>query len=228
MNIYDQLINSPWALIGHILFWPFFLSACWKAFFINDKHSHDQKITHIWPALCAGLILLWQLKASLSSGISIHLVGATLMTVLFGWQLAVIGLTAVLLSTTLIMDFNGVTSWQALGLNGIILILIPVFVSYHIVRLIFLHLPHNFFIYIFLSGFANAMLTLGILGLASTAILILTSQLDVNTLLHHYLPAYLLIIFPEAFTTGGILTLFVVYRPEWVLSFDDNLYLRKH
>jgi uncharacterized membrane protein len=125
------------------------------------------------------------------------------------------------------MDFNGLASWQAMGLNGIIMILIPVFVSYHIVRLIFLHLPHNFFIYIFLSGFANAMITLGIVGLASTAMLTLASQLDVNTLLHHYLPAYLLIIFPEAFTTGAILTLFVVYRPQWVLSFDDALYLKR-
>jgi len=227
MNIYDQLINSPWSLIGHLIYWPFFLYACWNIFIRKTKKNLSYKITQIWPALCAGLLLLWQMKASLSLGISIHLLGATLMTVLFGWQLAIIGLTVVLAGTTLIMGFNDLASWKTLGLNGIILILIPVFTSYHIVRFIFIHLPHNFFIYIFLSGFANAMITLGVVGVVSTAILILCSQLDVNTLLHHYLPAYILIIFPEAFTTGGILTLFVVYRPEWVLSFDDSLYLKR-
>ena len=230
MNIHDQLINSPWVLIGHLIFWPFFLYACWSAYlrYFGNNSGQEAQINHIWPVLCAFFLLLWQLKASLSIGVSIHLLGATLLTILFGWQLAVIGLTAVLLGTTLIMNFNQVESWQALGLNGIILILIPVFVSYHIVRLIFLRLPHNFFIYIFLSGFANAMVTLGIVGLSSTAILLLSPQLDANTLIHHYLPAYFLIIFPEAFTTGAILTVFVVYRPKWVLSFDDNLYLRKN
>jgi len=230
MNIHDQMINSPWLLIGHLIFWPFFLYACWSAYtrYLGNNSGQEDRVNQIWPILCAFFLLLWQLKASLAMGISIHLLGATLLTVLFGWQLAIIGLTAVLVSTTFIMDFNQIESWQALGLNGIILILIPVFVSYHIVRLIFLRLPHNFFIYIFLSGFANAMITLGIVGLSSTAILILSSQLDASTLIHHYLPAYFLIIFPEAFTTGAILTLFVVYRPEWVLSFDDNLYLRKN
>ena len=106
MNIHDQLINSPWLLIGHLFFWPVFLYACLKVPFENLSH----KVTQIWPAFCAGLLLLWQIKASLSLGVSIHLLGATLMTVLFGWQLAIIGLTVVLASTTLIMNFNGLVS----------------------------------------------------------------------------------------------------------------------
>ena len=226
MNINDQLINISWLLAGNLVFWPFFIFACWKAY-LQFPGKRVEPITRIWPALCAGILLLWQLKASLSVGISIHLLGTTLLTVLFGWPLAVIGLTVVLVATTLFMNLNGIEGWQALGLNGMIMILIPVFVSYRIVRLIFSRLPHNFFIYIFLSGFANALITLGIVGLASTAILILSSHLDATILIHHYLSAYFLIIFPEAFITGAVLTLFVVYRPDWVLSFDDNLYLKK-
>jgi uncharacterized membrane protein len=30
----------------------------------------------------------------------------------------------------------------------------------------------------------------------------------------------------EAFTTGAALTLMVVYRPDWVATFDDARYLR--
>ncbi len=223
MDILDHLITLPWLLIGHLFFWPILIFAGLTA----PWNKVSGRMKHIWPGLCAGLLIMWQLKAGLAQGISIHLLGATLMTVLFGRQLAIVGMSVVLVGTSLIMTFNGYDSWLALGLNGIISILLPVYISYQIVRLVFLYLPHNFFIYIFLSGFANAMFTTGVVGVTSTVILLMTSTMDSNFLLHNYLPAYLLIIFPEAFITGGVLTLFVVYKPQWVLSFDDDLYLKK-
>lgn len=220
MDVTDTLINPPWALVCQLIFWPVFLWACWS---LHGKKLDQQSLSKIWPALCVILFCLWQLKATLSLSISIHLLGATLLTVLFGWQLAVIGLTAVLIAASVISS----DSWSAFGINGINTILIPVLVSYHVVKLIFRYLPRHFFIYIFLSGFANAMISLGVVGLASTAMLSITSSLEAETLIHHYLPAYLLIVFPEAFITGAVLTLFVVYRPQWVRSFDDRLYLDK-
>ena len=41
----------------------------------------------------------------------------------------------------------------------------------------------------------------------------------------NYMPSGILILFPEAFATGGCMTLAVVYRPAWVVSFDDRRYL---
>ena len=38
-----------------------------------------------------------------------------------------------------------------------------------------------------------------------------------------YLPLFM---FPEAFVTGMLITIFVVYRPDWVATFDDERYLR--
>lgn len=220
MDIADALINSPWALVCQLIFWPVFVWACWS---LPREKLDQQSLSKIWPALCVILFFLWQLKATLSPSLSIHLLGATLLTVLFGWQLAVIGLTAVLTAVSVISS----ASWSAFGINGINAILIPVLVSYHLVKMVYRFLPRHFFIYIFLSGFANAMLSLGVVGLASTAILSFTTTLGTETLIHHYLPAYLLLVFPEAFITGGVLTLFVVYRPQWVRSFDDKLYLNK-
>jgi uncharacterized membrane protein len=34
-----------------------------------------------------------------------------------------------------------------------------------------------------------------------------------------------LLSWPEAFTTGLMLTLLVVYKPQWVSTFDDERYL---
>jgi uncharacterized membrane protein len=40
-----------------------------------------------------------------------------------------------------------------------------------------------------------------------------------------YLPYIPLIIFPEAVLNGMLMTVFVVIRPEWVRSFDDEFYI---
>jgi uncharacterized membrane protein len=39
------------------------------------------------------------------------------------------------------------------------------------------------------------------------------------------LPFYFLMDWAEAFATGMMVTLMVVYRPEWVATFDDARYL---
>jgi len=44
-------------------------------------------------------------------------------------------------------------------------------------------------------------------------------------LLEEYLPFYLLIAWAKAFATGMMMTLMVVYKPEWVATFDDARYL---
>ena len=40
-------------------------------------------------------------------------------------------------------------------------------------------------------------------------------------------PYYFMLGFPEAFTTGFNLTVLVIWRPQWVASFDDSFYLLK-
>jgi uncharacterized membrane protein len=32
--------------------------------------------------------------------------------------------------------------------------------------------------------------------------------------------------FPEAFVTGMLITIFVVYHPDWVKTFDDDRYIK--
>lgn len=224
MDVYDSLLTNHWIILGHIIYWPIVIFALIK----TPWRERSCDVKQIWPILSAALLLLWQLNAPLSVGISIHLLGATLMTVLFGWQLAIVGLTSVLLGTTLInTTFSNESSWLAIGLNGVTQVLVPTVCSYHIVKQVFLRLPHNFFIYIYLVGFANAMLSIAMVGLSSTLVLALASEIPLNILTSHYLSAYLLIIFPEAFITGALLTIVVVYRSQWALSFDDERYLKK-
>lgn len=226
MNFNGYLIEGYYLALGQLIFWPCVAIALWKAIQQNIA-VRSKKITYFFPILCFSILLAWQLEAALSIGVSIHLLGATLLTVLFGWSLAVVALTIVLISSVLIQGAHELAYWQAVGLNGLVMIVLPVLISDSVVRLVFAYLPRQFFVYIFLSGFANAMITLGAVGLVSTGVLLLGSSLNADALIDLYLPSYLLILFPEAFMTGMLLTMFVVYRPEWVFSFDDELYLKK-
>ena len=38
-----------------------------------------------------------------------------------------------------------------------------------------------------------------------------------------YIPLFM---FPEAFVTGMLISIFVVYRPNWVTTFDDERYIK--
>ena len=48
-----------------------------------------------------------------------------------------------------------------------------------------------------------------------------------HTVLHDDLAYALLLAFGEAFLTGMLITVFVVYRREWVVAFDDAHWLRR-
>ncbi|HET7773939.1 MAG TPA: hypothetical protein VFK82_08950, partial [Burkholderiaceae bacterium] len=48
-----------------------------------------------------------------------------------------------------------------------------------------------------------------------------------EALIEHALPYALLLAWGEALTVGMLITLFVIYKPQWMLSFDDRLYLRR-
>jgi uncharacterized membrane protein len=59
----------------------------------------------------------------------------------------------------------------------------------------------------------------------STAYALTTGVYSFDYLAENYLPFYFLMAWAEAFSTGMIITLLVVYRPEWVATFDDHRYL---
>jgi uncharacterized membrane protein len=56
-------------------------------------------------------------------------------------------------------------------------------------------------------------------------ILVDSAQMSDYQTYRNYLPASILLLFPAAFLTGGLLTLAVVYRPAWIASYQDRLYI---
>ena len=55
--------------------------------------------------------------------------------------------------------------------------------------------------------------------------LALSGAYSAEFLWSEYLPFFLLLGFSEAWISGAVITLMVVYRPDWVAAFDDRRYL---
>lgn len=172
-------------------------------------------------AACAAVFLLWQLKINLTHGLSIHLLGATALTLMFRWQVAVLSNALIVLGITLTSSAD----FQAFALNGLLTGVLPVAISYSIWRLNERYLPANYFVYIFIAAFLAAALSILAVGFASYQLLILLdNQLSIE-MLDEYLLSFVPIMYPEAFLTGAVISIFVIYKPEWIATFDDSRYL---
>ncbi len=175
---------------------------------------------NLWLGMIVALVLLWSLKASAQPGLSLHLLGANVFTLAFGPQLALLGLSIVLLCTS----FNDGGAWFAYAANALILIGASVAFSHCLFQFLVSRLPRQYFIYIFVNAFlCGGLVILGV-GCVSTFLLAAAGAYPLSYLLDVYLPYFLLLAFSEAWLSGGVLTLFVIYRPQWVGSFDDARY----
>lgn len=184
-------------------------------------YRKDPAKSHVLLASCVLLLLLWQMEAGLKPGMSFHLLGATLFVLMFGWQLAFIGLSLVLLGTTL----DGMGDLQSLALNGMVMVAVPVLVSETIYRLSVRFLPHHFFVYVLGNGFLCGGLAMVATITAATVLLACCGPYSLTRVTHDYLPFAPLMIFAEAFFTGMIAASLVLFRPDWICTFDDRRYL---
>ena len=176
---------------------------------------------HVYFGAMVMLLLLWGLKAGISPGLGFHHLGATLFTLMFGWPLAIIGLATILFSSVILQH----NELLALGVNGCLSIVIPVFTSYAILKLSQRYLPDNFFIYIFVVAFFGAGLAVAASRLSSIILLALSNAYPGTKLIDESLLYTPLFMFPEMFITGMLISVFVVYKPQWVVTFDDERYI---
>jgi uncharacterized membrane protein len=218
MNIPDSLIlvnyDWPWLVLAVVLGWTLW-AAPWRVVRMPN-------VLNLMLAACVLVLGFWQIKAGIRPGLNLHILGATLLTLLFGPWFALLGLLLVLL---LVTAWDG-GSWHAYALNALLMGVVPVMVSWTIYRLASRFLPAHLFIYIFVNGFISAGLTVALTGVAATFALAELGAYTLTDLMHTYLPYYLLMAWSEAVTTGMLITVLVVYRPLWVATFDDKLYIQ--
>lgn len=182
----------------------------------------DSSDSNIFLAACACLFLAWGLRASVHPDLHLHFLGGGLLALMFGWHFAILGGFLVLLG----MVFWGHGDFVSLGANGLLMSVIPASVTYIIFLISEWGLPRNFFIYIFVSAFLGGILSMLAVAGANAWFLTTAGHQDWDTLWRGFIQFNLLMAFPEGFTTGFLMSIFVVFRPEWVYTFRDERYLK--
>lgn len=198
-----------------LLLWAIWL-ADWKALF------DEQEKQHVFLGAVVALLTIWGIKAGISPGLGFHHLGATLFMLMFGWPLAIIGLTITMTASLMLQA----PDWASLGINGMLSIVVPITFSYAILKLSQKYLADNFFIYIFICAFFGAGAAIAASRLCAIGLLSVISAYPNEQLIEESLQYLPLFMFPEAFVTGMLVTIFVVYRPDWVATFDDERYIR--
>lgn len=218
MNLPDTLLNQAWYVAAWAVWVPLFVQCVRRAPWARLKDSSQ---SNLWLGMIVLLVLLWSLKAGVKPGLTLHLLGATAFTLCLGPQLAFIGLSAVLAGVT----FNGGEGWLSFALNSLLLAGVGVATSWGVFRLAERWLPKHFFVYVFVNAFFGSALTLLVVGACIALVLALGGAYSFEYMWGEYLPYFLLLGFSEAWLSGMVMTLFVIYRPDWVATFDDSRYL---
>ncbi len=182
------------------------------------KNSSQQ---HVYFGAIAMLLLMWGFKAGITPGLGFHHLGATLFALMFGWARAIMGLGVVLVASYVV----GQPDWLSLGINGLLSVVLPILVSFAILRLSWRFLPDNMFIYIFVCAFFGAAIAVAASRFAVALVLLFSGAYPWDTLWNESIIILPLFMLPEGFITGLLITLFVVYLPNWVRTFDDARYL---
>lgn len=187
-------------------------SAPWKALAGPGAFS-------AWCFFIIALPLVWRFGVPVTSGMALHLLGMPLFVLMFGRRLAMIGIAISVVAYTAIHD----GLWANIGMNLLLLAVLPAYCGDAVMRATRRFLPHHMFVYLLGNGFFGALAMLGTIGFISIAAHLLWGGAPIPG---DGIAFMLLLSWGEAFLTGFLLTIFTVYRPEWVLTFDDDVYLR--
>ena len=205
--------------LGWLVYLPFILWAIWRAPWI--ELFSDFRRQHLLFGTVLVLFLLWLVRRDFASGLSLHFLGMTAVTLLLDWPLAI--LAGLLAQLGLIAI--GRPDLAALGVNGILLVLIPVAVTEACAHLVERAQPSNLFVYIFFSGFFPAALTALCCILAGLGVLWLDGRFPMPPWLADFAGYIWLVMFPEAFINGMAVSALVVFCPDWLETFNRSRYL---
>jgi len=176
---------------------------------------------HLLGAATAFCLVLWMMSVDVGDTLRMHLLGMTGVTLVLGWCFAVqCGSVALLLTLPLAGE-----SLAAYPAAWLLTVAIPATVSRLLVTRLARLRQQNLFVYTLGGGFAGAMLAVLAVAMATLALLWLAGERQLLATGLENWPMLALILFPEGFINGMLVTAICVYHPEVVKTFDDRRYI---
>ncbi len=219
MELHGLHISDNLLLVINIIYGAILIAALRLAPWRRLLHNEH---LHLFLGACVVLIMLWHVRGAALDELTFHFLGVTTFTLVFGWAFAIIGTSLAMVG----MALNSSIEWQIFAINELVVGIIPATISQISLILVRSYLPKNFFVYVLGNGFLTSGLAATAAGYAAAWILISSDTLTYAKLSGTILPFFPLIFFPEAFINGWAMTVLVCYRPHWVCSFSDDLYIQ--
>ena len=202
-------LTGAWGLAALVLalqVWPL-----WR-----HLRGSGQEAARLLLVLAVVLVAVRWFNTAPLQGVMLHLTGATIATLLVGagpacWVMAVASLAGVLMGA----------AWHGWALDFLVTGALPVGVTAVFSRAVRRWLPHNIFVYVMGNAFFAAAVAMAASVLAKFAVVAWLGSRSAAA----YLVATPLLMLAEAFLTGTLMAVIVVYRPQWCASFDDKVYL---
>jgi len=211
----EESLSLGWALYLPALGW-----AAWRAPWL--ELFSDLRRQHLLFGTVVALFFLWMVRRDFDSGVSFHFIGMTAVTLLLDWPLALLGGCVAQLGLVIL----GRQDLAAVGVNGALLVLLPVLVTELCARWVERFQPRNLFVYIFCSGFFPAALAAVVSTLVGLGVLWIDGLFPMPPWLEDFAGYLWLVMFPEAFINGTAITALVVFKPEWLETFNRSRYLQ--
>jgi uncharacterized membrane protein len=177
--------------------------------------------TELLTPLLATLVLLpwlWALPSLHNMPLQLHWSGAPLVTLMLGWPLAVlaligVGITTTLISTTSVEAAAALIVWQGLLPATFVLLLGAALRRW---------VSHHPFVYVLGRGFLGSVLCI----FAASLLAQWTGHELPNVSSGLSVIAFWLMAWGDAFVTGMMCAIFVAFKPHWLATWSDNLYLK--
>lgn len=218
MNLTTELVPIWLSLAA----WPLFAAIVgWNVWGAPWALLHRNELNRLFSLSVLLLAGLWWLKAGVHAGLEFHLLGITTLVLIFGWRLSLVAGAAALCLTTVLAGGD----WQTLGLNGLLAVVLPVALATWLHRVIYQRLPRHFFVYVLITAHFASMLVIAVVIAAGVLLLWLLGAHPWERIWTDYLVFMPLVLLPEGFVNGAIMTMLVILRPDWVRSFDDRDYI---
>lgn len=213
------LATVCWLVCG--LVWLIALyTAPWRALLAASERQH------FLLAAVLALGCFWLLNVEVRDSLALHPLAMTATVMVFGWALGTLaGTLALLVSHGLDSLIDGALVWGNFPVDCFLSVVVPAASTLLVLQLIQRIRMRNLFIYMLGGGFFGAMISIQLMAAAAVVLFYVSGASELAALAEEHYLIFGLLMFPEGFINGAMVTLLTVLWPDIVKTYDDHRYL---
>ncbi len=199
-------------------------------FFSPPQIFTKHPLSLLAPAVILFLAIAWNISPTLPGqpsgkfyGLIFHFYGASLLTAMFGPAIALAMLFPVAFLGIYVIQGGYVEASQ----HYLMVCVLPTFFAYLTIQLIQKYVPKHLFVLILGNGYVAAFVSVILSG---TTLLVLktvfgdaTNHIDIEG----WLLGLIIIAFMEGSLSGMLLAIFLIFRPNWVSTYNEVAYMSR-